>query len=50
MENTKDINWSVEFEITIDGEEVRFWDLSEFAQNEILNAIAGDSYSGTFLD
>ena len=44
----KDISWSVEFEIIVDGEEVNFWDLPETAQQKILSDIAGDSYSGFF--
>lgn len=50
MEEYKDICWSVEFEITVNGEAVNFWDLSDYAQNVILNCIKDDSYSGTFED
>ena len=50
MEEYKDICWSVEFEITINGESVRFADLSETAREYILACIDNDSYSGTFLD
>jgi hypothetical protein len=50
MENYKDITWSVDFEITVDGEEKNFWELSEAAQEYIISCIAGDSYSGTFTD
>ena len=49
MEIYRDINWSVSFEITVNGEEKKFWDLTEWEQQEILNIIKGDSYSGTFL-
>lgn len=49
MEKTRDINWSVEFEITLNGKEVNFWDLTEEEQQYILDEIFGDSYSGTFL-
>ena len=44
----QDINWNVTFEITMDGESKNFWELPEDAQQEILRAIASDSYSGTF--
>ena len=46
----KDVNWSVNFEITINGEEAKFEDLSEIAQEYILDCIKNDSYSGTFCD
>jgi hypothetical protein len=46
----KDINWSVDFEITVNGESMNFWDLTETAQETILEHIRNDSYSGTFLD
>ena len=45
-----DVNWAVSFEITVNGKEKKFWELPESAQETILEAIAGDSYSGTFLD
>lgn len=43
-----DINWSVDFNISINGILATFSDLPEDAQEVILKAIAGDSYSGTF--
>ena len=46
----KDINWSVNFEVTINGEEVSFDELSENAKRTILDCIANDYYSGTFVD
>ena len=46
----KDIDWSVEFDLSMDGCDVTFWDLPKTAQEEILSCIAGDSYSGTFCD
>lgn len=45
----KDINWSVNFEVTVNGETVNFTDLPDDAKQAILNFIAGDSYSGTFV-
>ena len=45
-EEMKDINWSVDFEITVNGKTCNFWDLSE----AILDCIRNDSYSGTFTD
>jgi len=43
-----DINWSVDFDISINGTLATFSDLPEDAQEAILKAIAGDSYSRTF--
>ena len=48
MEDNRDISWSVEFEITVNGETVKFWELTETEQETILDIIRGDSYSGTF--
>lgn len=48
--NDIDINWSVKFEITQDGVESSFDKLSAPAQETVLEALEGDSYSGTFLD
>ena len=42
------IDWSVSFDITVDGEEKSFWELPEDVQEEILRCIEQDSYSGTF--
>ena len=50
MDEDKDINWSVNFEVTINGEEVSFDELSENAKRIILDCIANDYYSGTFVD
>lgn len=44
----RDINWSISFDITIDGEEVRFSDLTESEQKKILDDLADDYYYGTF--
>ena len=43
-----DINWSVDFDITVNGISATLSDLPEDAQQKILKDIAGDSYSGTF--
>lgn len=37
--------WSVKFDLTLDGEEVRFSDLSEVSQEHIANCIK-DGYLG----
>lgn len=50
MEEYKDINWSIDFEVTVNGETVNFSDLSDCAKEYILACIENDSYSGTFLD
>ena len=44
----RDINWSVNFEITVDGKSVRFWDLKDTEKRFILDKIESDYYSGTF--
>lgn len=44
----RDINWSISFDITIDGEEARFSDLTESEQKKILDDLAGDYYYGIF--
>lgn len=46
----RDINWSVHFEITINGESKEFWELTEEEIELITNAIKEDSYSGTFVN
>ena len=46
----KDINWAVNFEITLNGKTVKFEDLSESAKDFILEQIKEDYYSGTFVD
>ena len=49
-EEMKDITWSANFEICINGESANWSDLSETAQATILDCIKNDSYSGMFLD
>lgn len=48
-EKYRDITWSVDFFICVDGYEVHFSELSESEQEEILNKIKNDYYSGTFV-
>lgn len=50
MEDYKDVNWSVDFEITVNGKMVNFWELSDNARDYILTCIENDYYSGTFED
>ena len=45
----RDINWGISFDITINGDEARFSDLTEAEQKKILDDLAGDYYYGTFL-
>lgn len=45
----RDINWGISFDITINGVEARFSDLTELEQKKILDDFAGDYYYGTFL-
>lgn len=47
-EKYRDITWSVDFFICVDGYEVHFSELSASEQEEILNNIKNDYYSGTF--
>ena len=42
----RSISWAVTFEVCIDGNEARFDDLTESEQEQILDAIRDDSYSG----
>lgn len=42
-----DINWSVDFDVTVNGQDTKFWDLPDDVREHILHSIAGDSYSGT---
>lgn len=44
----RDINWSVNFEVTVNGQEVSFDSLTDSEKEIILNCIKEDSYSGTF--
>ncbi len=43
-------SWSVTFDITIDGQDASWDDLSESAKDTILNRISEDYFSGTFED
>ena len=45
----RDITWSVDFCVCVDGYEVHFSDLTENEQNKILEDIRNDYYSGTFI-
>ena len=44
----RDINWGISFDITINGEETNFSDLTKEEQKKILDDLAGDYYYGTF--
>ena len=44
----RDVNWAVNFEITVNGQEVSFDNLMDSEKEIILNCIKEDSYSGTF--
>lgn len=44
----RDINWAVNFEVTVNGMEVSFDELTDSEKETILNCIKEDSYSGTF--
>ena len=48
MEEQRDITWSVDFCVYVNGYEVHFSDLTEVEQEEILESIRNDYYSGTF--
>lgn len=45
----RDINWGISFDITINGDEANFSDLTEAEQKKILDDLADDYYYGTFL-
>ena len=45
----RDINWSVDFEVTINGKKKDFDELTDSEREHILSCIAEDYYSGTFL-
>lgn len=45
----RDINWSVDFCVTLNGYEIHFSDLTENEQAKILEDIRNDFYSGTFI-
>ena len=44
----RDINWAVNFKVTVNGVEVSFDSLTDEEKENILNCIKEDSYSGTF--
>lgn len=44
----RDINWAVNFEVTVNGMEASFDELTDVEKETILNCIKEDSYSGTF--
>ena len=48
MEEVRDITWSVDFTICVNGEEVHFSELTESEKQEILEEISCNYYSGTF--
>ncbi len=50
MEETKYGWWSVKFELTLDGESVRFCDLSEATQEHIAEMIKEGYYCGEICD
>lgn len=43
-------NWAVNFEIILDGEVIKFEDLSEGLQEHILQCIKEDYYSGELVE
>ena len=45
----RDINWGILFDITINGKEATFSDLTESEQKKILDDLAEDFYYGTFI-
>lgn len=49
MDEYKDINWSVDFEITVNGKTAKFEDLSDDVKQMILKCIEGDFYSGNII-
>ena len=48
QDEVRDINWSVSFDITVNGKSVNFDELTESEQEQILSLIKEDYYSGTF--
>lgn len=48
MEDARDITWSVDFCVCINGDEVHFSELTEEEQEKILDDIKNDYFSGTF--
>lgn len=47
---TKSGWWSVKFELTLDGEEVRWENLSETTQSHILEQIGNGYYQGEIIE
>lgn len=47
---TKLGSWAVNFEIILDGEVIKFEDLSETSQEYILQCIKDDYYSGELVE
>ena len=47
-EEYRDITWSVDFTVCVNGYEVHFSELTESEQQKILEDIKNDYYSGTF--
>jgi hypothetical protein len=47
-EEVRDITWSVDFCIYVNGYEVHFSELTDSEQQKILEDIKNDYYSGTF--
>ena len=45
----RDINWGISFDITINGIEARFSDLTELEQKKILDDLADDYYKDDFV-
>ena len=45
----RDINWSVDFCVSLNGYEVHFSELTEAEKERILENIKADYYSGTFF-
>lgn len=43
------INWGISFDITINGKEATFSDLTESEQKKILDDLAVDFYYGAFI-
>jgi hypothetical protein len=49
-EEYRDINWTVNFDITVNGENMFFDNLNETEQEKILADIKEGFYGGTFCD
>ena len=45
----RDINWGISSDITINGKEASFSDLTESEQKKTLDDLAEDFYYGTFI-